>query len=327
MERGDTMPSAQYLGHGISLLDVRDLGREKRTGTYVIQEEKLTIIETSGSPSIPYILQGLEQLGLKAADIQYIIVTHIHLDHAGGAGLLLEKCPKAKVIVHPKGKRHLIDPSRLIQGAKAVYGEKFEEFFEPVVPVPEDRLIVKRDGETLEIGHDRILTFLDTPGHAYHHFSIYDPKSNGIFTGDTVGIIYTLLLENGLDFYLPTTSPNHFNPESMLQSADRIEKLGISRIYFGHFGMSEDPSAAFRQLRFWLPMFVEAGQQVADSSLSFEKKTEAVYQTLKKKVTRYLDERKVPRTSNVYEILDLDLTICSMGIVDYFEKRMAKSEK
>ncbi|MBE3570453.1 MAG: MBL fold metallo-hydrolase [Bacillales bacterium] len=320
------MTKPQDLGYGISLLDVMDLGREKRTGTYVIQEEKLTIIETSASPSIPYLLQGLEELGLKAADIQYIIVTHIHLDHAGGAGLLLEKCPNAKVIVHPRGKRHLVDPQRLIQGAKAVYGEKFEEFFEPVLPIPEERLIVKQDGETLEIGYDRVLTFLDTPGHAYHHFSIYDPKSNGIFTGDTVGIIYNPLLD-GIDFYLPTTSPNHFNPEAMLKSADRIENLGISRIYFGHFGMSEDPAAAFKHLRYWLPIFVEAGQQAADSNIPFEKKIEAVYQTLKKKATQYLDERNVARTSNVYEILDLDLKICSMGIVDYFEKRMAKSEK
>lgn len=326
MKRGDTMPKPVDLGYGISLLDVLDLGLEKRTGTYVIQEEKLTIIETSASPSIPYLLQGLKDLGLKAADVQYIIVTHIHLDHAGGAGLLLEQCPNAKVIVHPKGKRHLVDPSRLIQGAKAVYGEKFEKFFEPVVPIPEDRLIVKYDQETLKIGQDRVLTFLDTPGHAYHHFSIYDPKSNGIFTGDTVGIVYTPLIENGIDFYLPSTSPNHFNPEAMLQSSDRIEKLGVSRIYFGHFGISEDPAAAFRQLRYWLPKFVKAGKQVADSRISFEKKIEAVYQTLKKEIIFYLDEQNIACTSNVYEILDLDFRICAMGIVDYFEKNRVDSQ-
>lgn len=180
--------------------------------------------------------------------------------------------PESKSDCTSKGETTSYRSIEIDPRGKGCIWRKIRRVFEPVVPVPEDRLIVKRDGETLEIGHDRILTFLDTPGHAYHHFSIYDPKSNGIFTGDTVGIIYTPLLENGLDFYLPTTSPNHFNPEAMLQSADRIEKLGISRIYFGHFGMSEDPASAFRQLRFWLPIFVEAGRQVADSGLSFEKR-------------------------------------------------------
>ncbi|MGA9228018.1 MAG: MBL fold metallo-hydrolase, partial [Mesobacillus sp.] len=107
------------LSENIYLIDDFDLSMTERTGTYLLLEEKITLIETSASPSIPFILDGLEALGVIPADIAYIIVTHIHLDHAGGAGLLLEHCPQAKVIVHPKGARHLADPSRLIAGAKA----------------------------------------------------------------------------------------------------------------------------------------------------------------------------------------------------------------
>ncbi len=109
------------LDDNISFFDVFDLGMENRTGTYVIHDEKLTIVETSASPSIPYLLEGLKKLEIDPSEIHYIIVTHIHLDHAGGAGLLLKECPNAKVIVHPRGFRHLIDPSRLIAGARAVY--------------------------------------------------------------------------------------------------------------------------------------------------------------------------------------------------------------
>lgn len=134
------------LGHRIQLIDGYDLGIPGRTGTYVIQEEQLTIVETSASPSVPYILEGFKALGINPSDLKYIILTHIHLDHAGGAGLLLESCPHAKVIVHPKGARHLARPERLIQGARAVYGDKFDELFDPIIPIPEDKLITKADG-------------------------------------------------------------------------------------------------------------------------------------------------------------------------------------
>jgi glyoxylase-like metal-dependent hydrolase (beta-lactamase superfamily II) len=310
------------LGHGVSLIDVYDLGVAKRTGTYVLHEEELTIIETSASPSIPYLLKGLEVLGLEAKNIKNIIVTHIHLDHAGGVGLLLEKCPNANVFVHPKGKRHLANPSRLIQGAKAVYREKFDELFHPILPVPEERLFVMEDGDTLQIGENRTLTFLHTPGHANHHFSIYDSRSNGVFTGDTVGVFYPQLLEYGLEFYLPSTSPNQFNPTAMLDSAKRLENLNIERVYFGHFGMSENPSAVFEQLRYWLPKFVEVGEKVMQEipNASFDEKANAISNGLSEIISPYLDERNVPRKADVYEIINLDLNVCAMGIADYLQK-------
>nr|WP_027410520.1 MBL fold metallo-hydrolase [Anoxybacillus tepidamans] len=314
------------LGNGISLIDLFDLGLMERTGTYVFHEKELTIIETSASPSIPHLLRGIESLGMNAADIQNIIVTHIHLDHAGGAGLLLEKCPNAKIIVHPKGKRHLADPSRLIEGAKAVYGEKFAELFHPIVPIPEERLVVKEDGDTLRLSDRRTLTFLHTSGHANHHFSIHDSLSNGIFTGDTAGVFYPQLLEYGVELYLPSTSPNQFNPSAMLHSIERFEELNPERIYFGHFGMSEKPAAVFRQIRSWLPEFMEVGRRVmADyAHASFEEKTKRVAQGLFGLVQEYLDKHDVPRQAGVYSILQLDVSVSAMGIVDYLQKEIAQ---
>lgn len=125
------MSSFTDLGNRIYLIDGHDLNRERRTGTYVIKEQQYVLVETSASPSIPFVLRGLKELDVPLDQISYIILTHIHLDHAGGAGKLLEYCPNAKVIVHPKGARHLSDPSRLIAGAKAVYGESFDTLFRP----------------------------------------------------------------------------------------------------------------------------------------------------------------------------------------------------
>ncbi|RXT02329.1 MBL fold metallo-hydrolase [Ammoniphilus sp. CFH 90114] len=305
------------LGHRIHLIDGHDLGVPGRTGTYVLHEEQLTIVETSASPSVPYILDGFKELGIDPADLKYIIVTHIHLDHAGGAGLLLQSCPQAKVVVHPKGARHLAQPSRLIEGAKAVYGDQFDTLFHPIIPVPEDRLITKADGETLEIGPNCKLRFLDTPGHANHHFSIYDPVSNGIFTGDTLGVYYHQLEAAGMSFCLPSTSPNQFDPESMLNSMERIRNLDVDRIFFGHFSVAERTSDIYNQVEKWVPIFVN----VAEETLNQGGNESEVYRRLYQVVQDYLLERQIPTDHPVYDILKLDLEVGAMGLVHYLKKR------
>lgn len=305
------------LGHNISFFDVFDLGMENRTGTYVIHDEKLTIVETSASPSIPYLLEGLKNLEIDPSEIHYIIVTHIHLDHAGGAGLLLKECPNAKVVVHPRGFRHLIDPSRLIAGARVVYGDNFDRLYDPVYPIPEDRLIVKKDGETLKLGK-RTLTFYDTPGHAKHHFSIHDSLSNGIFTGDTIGIYYQDIEE--FDFFLPSTSPNQFDPDEMLSSLNKIEELNVSSIYFGHFGISKNPSLVYSEIKKWLPVFVEIGREIyqENKEKSLDELTLLISEKLFGNIKAHLYERNIPNNHNVYTILKIDVEICSMGLADYF---------
>ena len=304
------------LGNRIHVIDGFDLGVSGRTGTYVIQEKELTIVETGSSPAIPHVLKGLQDLELDPKDIKYIIVTHIHLDHSGGAGLLLENCPNATVIVHPKGARHLAHPERLIQGAKAVYGDKFERLFEPILPVPEERIVIKEDGDTLMIGPDCTLQFLDTPGHANHHFSIYDPVSNGIFSGDTIGIRYHQVEDIGFTFYLPTTSPNQFNPALMKESMERIRKLNVERIYFGHFGMSDQVEEVYKQLDEWIPVFVETASDLFQQG----KGESEISAALLRQVRQHLQPRRVPDDHGVYDVLRLDLDVCSMGLVDYLRK-------
>ncbi|WP_077617656.1 MBL fold metallo-hydrolase [Bacillus sinesaloumensis] len=316
------MANYTQLNERIFVIDTHDLGREARTGSYIIKDEKITIVETSASPSIPFILEGLKELEIDKNDVEFIIVTHIHLDHAGGAGLLLEHCPNAKLVVHPKGARHLADPSRLIAGARAVYGESFDALFDPILPIAKEKLIVKNDQEVLAIGPNCTLVFLDTPGHANHHFSIYDPVSNGIFTGDTIGIYYHELAKDGIDLFLPSTSPNQFRPDKMITSVEKIKALDVSAVYFGHYGMSTNVKEVFTQLKHWLPIFVNAGKQSFEETpnASPTQHKDTIRDILFKKVSSYLDEREIPRNHEVYEIIGLDLDICAMGIVDYMNK-------
>ncbi|MGN1401886.1 MAG: MBL fold metallo-hydrolase [Bacillus sp. (in: firmicutes)] len=298
-------------------IDVFDLGMERRTGCYVLEGH--TLIETSSSPSVPYLLKGLEELSVDPLDIRYIIVTHIHLDHSGGAGLLLQHCPNAVVISHPKGARHLADPSRLVASAKQVYGKDFDVLFDPIVPIPAEKLKTVTDGETLDIG-GRILTFFHSPGHANHHISIYDSLTNGLFSGDTAGILYQELSQDGLPFVLPSTSPNQFDPEAMLSSIERMEQLQIDRLFFGHYGSCKEPEIAFQSIRDWLPIFMECGKQAIDASKDQDKQLELAASLLMEHITAYLSAKSVPTDHSVYEILSLDCQVSAMGLIDYLRK-------
>jgi len=306
----------QSLGHRIHIIDGYDLGIPNRTGSYILQEDELTIIETGPSISIPYLIKGLEELNVRLEDVKYVIATHIHLDHSGGAGLLLEKCPNAKIVVHPKAARHVIDPSRLIQGAKAVYGDDFDRYFNPVLPISEDRVIIKEDNDTLQIGKDCTLKFLDSPGHCLHHFSIYDPISNGIFTGDTLGVRYETLAH--IPLFLPSTSPNQFDPDQMLASVDLVEALDVDIVFFGHFSMTTEVEELYKQLREWIPLFMEKGEAAFNENRDHLSLSNDLLQTIDDKV---LDKHQISSEDPIRDILRLDMEVCSMGILDYLAKK------
>ena len=303
------------LNDRIHIIDGYDLGLAERTGIYVIKEEALTIVETGPSPSVKHVKRGLEALGLSLDEVKYIIVTHIHLDHAGGAGLLMQECPNAKVVVHPKGARHLANPERLIAGAKAVYGEKFSALFDPILPIAEEKILVKSEGDTLKIGPTCTLQFLDTPGHANHHFSIYDPISNGMFTGDTVGVRYEQLMPD-VHFFLPSTSPNQFNPEAMQSAIDRLKQMNLSCIYYGHFGMTSIPNEALDQAAKWIPVFLDEAKAVVAEQKGYEE----LSKRLMNHVRRYLREQNIGDDHAVYPIIQLDMEVSSMGLIDYLTK-------
>lgn len=306
----------QQLTDRIYLIDGFDLGIKERTGTYVLAEDELTLIDTGASPSVPYIKEGLHELGYTLEQVKYIIVTHVHLDHAGGAGLLLQECPNAKVVVHPKGARHLADPSRLIAGARMVYGEQFDPLFDPIVPIPEKQIIEKTEGGQLELSPTCTLEFWDTPGHAKHHFGIYDPVSNGMFAGDTVGIRYQQLIPDNINLYLPSTSPNQFEPAAMQLAIDRFQASNFDAIFYGHFGMTTEPKEALRQASEWLVEFVEE----AEAAVKQQKGPQELANRLQELVREHLRSVGVPDDHEVYKIIKVDMEVSAMGLLDYLSK-------
>jgi len=250
------------LGWGIHLLDAQH-GRAEMAACYVmVHEGEVAIIETGTKDTVPLILDFLVQAGIETSAVKYVIPTHVHLDHAGGVGLLMQALPHAQLVVHPQGARHMIDPSKLQAGATAVYGETmFQEVYGDLLPVDPTQVISIEDDQILKLG-SRALTFLDTPGHARHHVCIYDEMSNGFFTGDTFGLAYQELTNEKGPFIFPTTTPVQFDPEAMKSSITRLMSYQPERMFLTHYGMVENPVPLAQRLTSMVDRYVAMAQAI-----------------------------------------------------------------
>ena len=220
---------------GISAIDAQ-FHRPKRAAIHLIVENgKIALIDTGTASSIPGVLSVLQEKNLTVEDVDYIILTHIHLDHAGGASHCMRAFPNAKLVVHLRGARHMANPDKLVSGAIAVYGEaEFKRVYGEIYPIDKKRIIEAPDESRIEL-NGRSLLFLDTPGHARHHNCIYDEKSNSFFTGDTFGVSYRELDVNSMEFVFPTTTPVQFDPDAAHASIDRIMRFNPEYAFLTHY--------------------------------------------------------------------------------------------
>lgn len=222
--------------HGIHIIDTA-FQRDHFDAAYLIVENgRGAFVDCGTSYSVPHMLAALEAAGLSPADVDWLIVTHVHLDHAGGAGALMTQLPNAQLVVHPRGAPHMIDPAKLIAGATAVYGEEeMTRSYGRILPVPENRVVVAEDGHRIDLA-GRELLCIDTPGHAKHHLCVWDARSRCWFTGDTFGLSYRELDSEQGAFVLPTTTPVQFEPEALKNSIARLLSYSPDGIYLTHFG-------------------------------------------------------------------------------------------
>lgn len=230
------MPHIIDYEHGISAID-SGFGRPQLAAIHLIVEAgRAALVDTGANVSLPIVLDALKAKGLTPEQVDFVILTHIHLDHAGGAGALMQVLPNARLTVHPRGARHMADPSRLVAGTFAVYGEeRARQMYGEIIPIPVDRMLETPEGCAIRLGN-RELVFLDTPGHARHHVCIRDGRSGHIFAGDMFGLSYRELDVDGRQFVFPTTTPVQFDPVAMHASIDRLLALGPEAIYVTHFG-------------------------------------------------------------------------------------------
>ncbi|MDT8427221.1 MAG: MBL fold metallo-hydrolase [Pseudomonadales bacterium] len=260
------LPAFHDYAHGITCIDT-ELIRPGLAACYLIQHEGMAgFVDTGVNSSVPGLLQVLEHKRIPRENVAWVMPTHVHLDHAGGAGLLLQELPAARLLIHPRGARHMIDPTQLSAGATAVYGKQaFQRMYGELVPVAESRISIAEEGFVLDF-NGRSLRFLDTPGHARHHYCIHDAMSAGLFTGDTFGASYPELNTASQRFIFPPTTPIQFDPDAWAVSLQRLMGLQPERIYVTHYGKHENPAPLYQQLLDCLQEYVALAAAHAASS-------------------------------------------------------------
>jgi len=250
---------------GISAIDSGYLRPQLDAIHLIVEGGRAAIVDTGVNSSVPLVLDALHSKGLRPEQVDYVFLTHIHLDHAGGAGLLLSKLPNAKLTVHPRGTRHLIDPSKLIEGTIAVYGaEHMHSLYGEIMPVPADRIIETAHESTISL-NGREFVFFDTPGHARHHVCVLDKKSGHVFAGDTFGLSYRELDYDGRQFVIPTSSPTHFDPVAEHRSLDLIAGLKPRAIYVTHYSQVRDIARMADDMHRLVDAYVELARAEHDT--------------------------------------------------------------
>ncbi|HSI58197.1 MAG TPA: MBL fold metallo-hydrolase [Ideonella sp.] len=308
------LPSfAQDLGHGIYLIDTGFQRPDFDAAYLMLHGGRAAFVDTGTNHAVPRLLATLEALGLPRDAVDYVIPTHVHLDHAGGAGLLMRSLPSAKLLVHPRGARHMIDPTALYQGALAVYGaEEMQRSYGELVPVPADRVLTSHDNMALDLA-GRPLALIDTPGHARHHHAVWDSLSRGWFTGDTFGLSYRELDTDGRPWILPATTPVQFEPEALRASIARLLAADPACVYLTHYGRLGDVATLAHDLLAVLDEVVALGLSLRmspDRHQGLEAGLSSLYLASLRRAGSRLAEAEIAGLLG----LDIELNAKGMGI-------------
>lgn len=254
-------------GNGLHVLDSGFVRPRLDAIHLIVERGRVAIIDTAVNVSVPKVMQALAELGLDERSVDWIVLTHVHLDHAGGAGELMHRLPAARLLVHPRGARHMIDPSQLMAGTIAVYGVgATRAMYGEIRPVPAERVVEAPDGFVIDL-NGRRLEAIHTPGHARHHLSLVDPRAGFVFAGDTFGLSYRELDRGERQFVFPSTTPVQFDPPALHASVDRIAALEPQAVCVTHFGPVRDIPRLAADLHRQIDALVAMARECAARSL------------------------------------------------------------
>ena len=315
------MPYFEDYPHRISTIDTAYIRPLLAACHLLIENQHAAFIDVGTSHSVDNLLGVLAEKQIAVENVDYIIVTHVHLDHAGGAGKMMALCPNAQLVVHPRGARHMIDPSKLWTGTVEVYGEtKARELYGELLPVDAHRVIEAADNFQLTL-QGRVLKFLDTAGHARHHFCVWDAVSQSFFSGDTFGVAYRALHANQNRFVFPSTTPTQFEPEALIQSIDRLLSYTPQQIFLTHYGRIDDLEAKAIQLKRQIHAYVDIVQTIAakysDKAMRLEAIVMALMYLTQKELMAYgcvVEEKEI-------EWIEMDMQLNAQGLMVWLERQ------
>ncbi|MDJ0792957.1 MAG: MBL fold metallo-hydrolase [Woeseiaceae bacterium] len=305
------------LGDGIIAIDTEYLRPLQDASHLIIQDGRAAFVDTGTNDSVPLLLDALEQQGLAAADVDYVFLTHIHLDHAGGAGLLMRELPEARCVVHPRGAPHMINTELLVAGTIGVYGEeKTREMYGEVLPIEESRVIVADDEAWFDLNGRRLQT-LHTEGHARHHYVLNDPASRGVFTGDNFGISYRELDTVNGEFIYPTTTPASFDPDEAHKSVNRIMACEPKQLFLTHYSRVTDLERLAADMHAGIDAYVELALANKDEDDRDAKIQQAMDDHLS---ARARDHGFKGDRDALWSILELDIVLNAQGLVSWLQR-------
>ncbi|HEY6641984.1 MBL fold metallo-hydrolase [Povalibacter sp.] len=314
----DPRQFVQPLDHGISVIDTGFVRELFDASHLIVANGRAAYVDTGTNNSVPRLLAALAFHGLDRDAVDYVILTHVHLDHAGGAGLLMQHLPNATLVVHPRGARHMIDPAKLMAGVRAVYGaDVTARDYGELVPVAADRVLETHDDLVIELG-GRPLRFADTPGHALHHHCIWDEASRGWFTGDTLGIAYPALTTPLGTHVIPATAPVQFDWQALHASVERILQSQPKLLYLTHYGAVGEPENIAAQLLTQIDAMVKVGRELATAP-DRHTRLKAAFQDI------YMSELRRCGSSdsdeNLHALLATDVELNAQGVGVWLDKK------
>jgi glyoxylase-like metal-dependent hydrolase (beta-lactamase superfamily II) len=321
----DAPPITAY-DDGVIAIDTLTAGMTSVTAGYLLDAERPALIECGPALSIDNVVNGLRALGMDPADLAYLVLTHIHLDHAGGAGDIADAFPDATIVVSEVGARHLHDPERLNRSSAQVYGPLFEQVYGACTPIAADRIVSVTEGDVLHLGAGRRLELMYTPGHAKHHIGVHDTGTGAIFSGDSVGVKLP-----GMTALRPATPPADFHLEAALDSLARYREREPARVYLAHYGPVDPPDEALldaeERLRLWAAVAEVAYLEAIDATGTAPTGTELdhVAETLRRRFNDEVDAAALegdPDTGRRIELLN-DTRSNAAGLLRYFQRRDA----
>ncbi|HEX6507389.1 MAG TPA: MBL fold metallo-hydrolase [Chloroflexota bacterium] len=284
----------------------------------ILHNGRAAFVDTGTNFSVPYLLAALDDLGVTRNAVDYVFLTHVHMDHAGGAGLLVRELPNARAFVHPRGVPHMIDPSKLVAASQAVYGEEqFQRLYGEILPIPAERIVTVQDSLRCELA-GREFELIHTPGHALHHYAIVDGEFACIFAGDTFGISYRALDTAQGPFILPTTSPSQFDPDQLISSIDRLLSYAPDSIYLMHYSRVTGIPRLAALLKSQVREFVRIAGECEGRPDALQATRAAMLDLWLKLLQQQGSTRPA---AEVAELLETDLDLNSQGLLIWCERQ------
>lgn len=283
----------------------------------IVEGGRAAFVDTGVNSSVPLLLDALLQQDLDVGDVDYVFLTHVHLDHAGGAGRLMQQLPNASCVVHRYGAPHMIDPAKLVAGAEAVYGkERMVEMYGSIEPIDERRVFIPDDEQWFEL-HGRALQTINTEGHARHHYVLNDPQSRGVFTGDSFGVSYRELDTARGEIVFPTSTPVQFDPAEAHKAVDRIMACEPQQLYLTHYSRVRNLDRLAAEMHEGIDAYVAMAREHQHEENRIESLRTTMFEYCVQRLAAhgYSGDRET-----MHSVLDIDVDLNSQGLEVWLER-------